>query len=190
MATTAVSTISTERICLNPHEGRCVLGTAGENVVPGQVCMFYESTGVWMLADTDDTTIIGYRFSRIGIAGYEKRVNPSTMALKTITDAWVYNSAGDKLIPFWISGICIAYITDQNGDLPAGHHLMISGTAGSFTAYAHGFLENMITATSGTGMIQPAVAALASRCVDDDTVCIVGIGKNFGDVWGGFNASG
>jgi len=189
MPITAVSTISTERICLNPHEGRSVLGTLGENCYPAQTVSKDESSGKWMLTDTAHA-VPGTKFQRIGVVGYEKRVNQSTMALKTITDVWTYDSAGDKLVPIWISGILICYIVDQNADAPPGTDLIISSTAGSLTVAAIETLSDMATATSGKAVMQVVVASAAIRVADNDTVTVIGMGKNYGDIWGGLNTVG
>jgi hypothetical protein len=186
MPITSILTVTKDRICLNPHEGRAVLGALGENCMPGQVVNKFDSTGVWMLADTDDSNN-AMGLSRIGIVGYEKRVNPSTMALKTITAVWTYNSAGDKLVPIWTSGICVAFCVDINTTWPAGGDLRISSTAGSFTVSV---LQTNVSTTAGTLYTDyHVVATAASRIADGDTICIVGIGKNFGDIWGGINRS-
>lgn len=86
MVITSTLTLATERICLNPAESTEVLGVLGENGIPGQAVVKDESRGTWMLADISDTSL-AIAFTRVGVINYRKRVNPSTMALKTITAA-------------------------------------------------------------------------------------------------------
>lgn len=188
MVYTSTTSFSTENICLNPHsaDARCVLGHLGENGIPGQAVVKDESAGLWMLADTDDTSK-GIAFTRIGIIGYEKRVTDSTtQALKTITAVYTYNCAGDKLVPIWISGICICYIVDLNTNWPAGGDMMMSSTAGSLTYMQ---VQDTTHADSGTAVIRATVASAAIRIKDGDTRTIVGIGKSYGEIWGGWNTS-
>ncbi len=172
-------------VILNPgdDDAECVMGTLAANSYPAQWVWKTESTGRWTLADSDLTTY-GTYMRRGGVVGYEKRVNGSTGALKCITDVWTYDSAGDKNVPIWTSGIVFCFITDQNTYLPAGTELMVSSaTAGSLTVLALGAL----TISGGSALLQPSVATTAMRVMDGDLITIVGIGKCRGRFWGGYN---
>jgi hypothetical protein len=185
MAITSMLTVSYETICLNPEEGICVMGVLGENAMPGQVVVKFDSTGVWMLADSDDTNnAMGQQ--RVGIVGYDKRINPSTMALKTITAVYTYNSAGDKQVPIWISGICYAFCIDLNETWPAGGDLTISSTAGSFQQSK---LEQGTHTETGTSLQKRVAASAAARIADGDTICIAALGRNYGEIWAGHNTA-
>jgi len=185
MVITSMLTVSYETICLNPEEGTCVMGVLGENAMPGQAVVKLGSTGVWMLADSDDDTA-ARRFQRVGIVGYDKRVNPSTGALKTITAVYTYNSAGDKQVPIWISGICYAFCVDINDIWPPGGELIVGSTEGSFSVQA---LAQGTHTETGTSVQASSVATAAARIADGDTICIVGIGRDFGSIWAGHNTA-
>ncbi len=186
MVITDMNTLAMERICLNPAECTEVLGKLGENGIPGQAVVKDESLGTWMLADISDTSK-AIAFTRIGIIDYRKRVNPSTMALKTITSAYVYNSAGDKLVPIVTSGVCCAYCEDINTDWPAGGDLMMSTTAGSLRDAQ---IEDTTHTVAGGAVIRAIVASAAARIADGDTKCIIGLGRDYGRIWGGINRVG
>lgn len=186
MVWTTITDNTAEDICLNPHESTCVHGTLGENAYPGQVVVKDESAGVWMLMDTDDSAITKY--NRCGVVGYEKRVNGSTMALKLITDVYVYNCAGDKIVPIWTDGVVICYIDDTNADLPPGHEFIASSTAGSMKK------QQLQTVSGGTttllALIQSVIGVSATRIADGDTFAVMGIGRHMGKIWGGINTVG
>lgn len=186
MVITSTLTLATERICLNPAESTEVLGVLGENGIPGQAVVKDESRGTWMLADISDTSL-AIAFTRVGVINYRKRVNPSTMALKTITAAYVYNSAGDKLVPIITSGVCICYCEDLNKDWPPGGDMMMSTTAGSLRDAQ---VEDTTHTATGSAVIRSIVASAAARIADGDTRCIIGLGRDYGRIWGGINRVG
>ena len=171
MAWTSVSTVSQERICLNPGSASAisVTDTLAGDYSPGDVVAWTPATKVWTHVDSDVAATLS---TAIGVVGFTKRVNQSTGALKDIDTAYDTSETEDKRVKIWISGICIARITDQGADAGAGDHLSPSATAGSLAL--------------GDNTVD-AVASLAANYADDDTLCIIGFGKDFGMRWGGVN---
>ena len=180
MANTSHSDISSERTLLNPGAAmvRVVTGYLSADTYPGQWVWNDASNNQWDLLDADTAT---HNVSTAGICCYEKRVNQSTNALITIDSQWDQSETGEKRAPICISGICVCFIVDQSGTVPAGRELMPHATAGSVTARA----TEATGATSGTALLKTAVGALAATVVTGDTIAIAGIGAFKGAIWGG-----
>ena len=167
VAITAITQISTERICLNPSEGICVDGILAANYVPGTAVVLI--AGVWTTADNDTGS---HKLMKWGVVGYKKRVNQSTGALIDIETAWDTSETGEMRVPIWTDGFCIVKMTDPAAPLPGGTGLMVSATAGE-----------LIT-TDGAQMDYGTAAQIG---VSGDVFIVAAIGKFMGRMWGGHN---
>ena len=167
MAIILASTISTERICLNPSEGRKVDGILAGDYSPGTIVV--PILGVWTAADSDTAA---HKLMHWGVVGYKKRVNQSTGALIDIDTAWDTSEVGEKRVPIWLSGFCIAKIDDLGANANVLTGVMIGANAGILKLQDNAQIDH---------------GSLAANYVDDDTFCIVGIGAFNGLIWGGIN---
>jgi hypothetical protein len=167
MAITVITTLSTERICLNPSEGRCVDGILAGNYVPGTVVVLI--AGVWTAAVSGTAA---HKLMKWGVVGYEKRVRESTNAELKITDAWDTSEAEDKRVPIWTSGFLIARIDDLNADHDAGTGVMVGTNAGILCLQDNAQID---------------MASLAINYKDNDVFTIIGAGEFSGQYWGGHN---
>lgn len=171
MVITAVSTISSERICLNPGsvDAIAVEGTLTGDYYPGQWVTYDKANNKWTILDTDTA---GTLHAQVGVVGYVKRVlQDGTNTLKTIDDAW--DTSEEPVVPIWISGIVIGFQVDLNAIANAGDDVMPSATGGS------------VTLGDGT---YPPIASWASNAADGDTKGVFGLGKCKGMRWGRINA--
>jgi len=167
MANTAITDLTTERICLNPSEATIINGTLGADMPPGTVVV--KASDVWVKGDSGTAS---HKLKIWGVVGYKKRVNQTTGALKLITDNYDVSEAEDKIAPIITQGICVAKCVDQGADVDAGHGMMISATAGALTAQDNAQIDH---------------GSLAADLANGDTVCIVATGKFKGRIWGGVN---
>ncbi len=172
MATTATSTRSASRILLNPGDPDVmkVTGTLAADCYPGQAVYFNNSTNKWDLADAGTAA---HLLGRVGIIDYRQRyVKTHAAAMFPDIDDYYDVSEGDDQADIILQGICQAFIVDQNAARNVGTRLIPSTTAGSL---------NIQVVASGD-----AVATLATKVIDDDTRCVIGLGSRFlGAVWGG-----
>jgi len=167
MPITAITTLSTSRICLNPAEGRCVDGILAGDYAPGTIVV--NIAGVWTIADSGTVT---HKLMKWGVVGYKKRVNQTTGAEKTIETAWDTSEVEDKRVPIWLSGFCIIALVDQAASKEAGYGLMVSATAGSLTLQDNAQID---------------MGSLAMDVISGDVFAIAAIGEFNGLRWGGYN---
>ena len=167
MAITAITTLSTERICLNPSEGKCVDGILAGDYTPGTIVV--NIAGVWTTANSGTAT---HKLMKWGVVGYKKRVNQSTGALKTIETAWDTSEVEDKRVPIWTDGFLVVALVDQSGSKEAGYGLMVSATAGSLTLQDNAQIDH---------------GSLAMDVISGDVFAIAAVGSFNGGRWGGYN---
>ncbi len=167
MANTAITDISTERVCLNPSQATVVTGTLAGDYVPGTIVV--SIAGVWTAAVSGTAA---HKLMKWGVVGYEKRVNQSTGALKLITTAWDTSEIEDKRVPIILSGFCVARIDDLAASANVGTGVMVGANAGILALQDNAQIDH---------------GSLAADVIDDDVWCVVGIGKFNGQIWGGIN---
>ncbi len=137
-------------------------------------------TGKWIPLDSGTAAHKLAGPGQVGVILFEPRVENSVIKNLNSTD---YDITYYKKVPICTSGIVVADIVDQNGDVGIGEELIASSTAESCTVQA----QEATGATSGSAFKNRGIATLASNVADDDTKAIVALGQCMGSIWGGIN---